>query len=378
MSVWCINDTMEAHLIMKIAIVGLRHCGKTTLFNAITGGVAEVGSYSSALKPNIGVRKVTDARLDELARLTKSARIVPAEVNITDVAYMAKEAEDKSGLPAEVLGYLTTAEALLQVVRYFEDPSVPHPLQSVDPFRDIASFDMELAFSDLGIIERRLQRLAEQLRSAKTIERPPLQAEEALLREIKANLENEVPMREQTFTHDQEKILSGYQFLTAKPMLLVANLGEDQIERAEEIEAELSKRYPQFTVLSMCARLEMELLELSDEDASEFRSAVSAPPGSVERVVSACLSSLGLISFLTTGPDETRAWTITRGTLAPHAAGKVHSDIEKGFIRAEVITYDDFVECQNEHEARKRGVLRLEGKEYVVQDGDVVNFLFNI
>ena len=324
------------------------------------------------------MRKVTDTRLDELARLTKSAKIVPAEVNITDVAYMAKEADDRSGLPAEVLGYLTTAEALLLVVRYFEDPAVPHPLQSVDPLRDIASFDMELAFSDLGIIERRIQRLAEQLRSAKTIERPPLQAEEALLKEIKGNLENEVPMREQTFARDQEKILSGYQFLTAKPMLLVANLGEDQIERAGEIEAELTERYPQFSVLSMCAKLEMELLELSGEDASEFRSAVGATGGSVERVVTACLSSLGLVSFLTTGPDETRAWTIARGTLAPHAAGKVHSDIEKGFIRAEVITYDDFVECQNEHEARKRGLLRLEGKDYVVKDGDVVNFLFNV
>ena len=363
---------------MKVAIVGLRHCGKTTLFNAVTGGVAEVGSYSSALKPNIGVRKVADARLDVLARLTKSARVVPAEVNITDVAYKAKETQDKSGLPPEVLGYLTTAEALLVVVRYFEDPSVPHPLQSVDPLRDIANFDMELAFSDLGIIERRLQRLSEQLKSARTIDRPPLQAEEALLKEIKGSLENEVPIREQSFTHDQEKILSGYQFLTAKPMLLVANLGEDQIGRTEEIETGLSKQYPQFTVLSMCARLEMELLELSDEDASEFRTAVGATAGSVERVVSACLSSLGLVSFLTTGPDETRAWTIQRGTLAPHAAGKVHSDIEKGFIRAEVITYDDYVECGNEHEARKRGLLRLEGKDYVVKDGDVINFLFNV
>ncbi|MBN1857045.1 MAG: redox-regulated ATPase YchF [Dehalococcoidia bacterium] len=363
---------------MKIAIVGLRHCGKTTLFNAITGGVAEVGSYSSSLKPNIGVRKVTDSRLDVLARLTKSARIVPAEVNITDVAYMAKETQDKSGLPPEVLGYLTTAEALLQVIRYFEDDSVPHPLQSVDPLRDIASFDMELAFSDLGIIERRLQRLSDQIKSARTLDRPPLQAEEALLNEIKVNLENDVPIRQQTFTHDQKKILSSYQFLTAKPILLVANLGEDQIGRAGEIEAELQNLYPQFTILSMCAKLEMELLELSDEDAAEFRSALGATAGSVERVVTACLSSLGLISFLTTGPDETRAWTIQRGTLAPHAAGKVHSDIEKGFIRAEVITYDDFAECQNEHEARKRGLLRLEGKDYVVQDGDVVNFLFNV
>jgi GTP-binding protein YchF len=369
---------MLARLYMKVAIVGLRHCGKTTLFNTVTGGVAEVGSYSSALKPNIGVRKVTDPRLDELARLTKSARIVPAEVNITDVAYMAKETQDGGGIPGEVLGYLTTAEALLQVVRFFDDPSVPHPLGSVGPERDVSSFDMELAFSDLAILERRLLRLREQMKSARSTERPALQAEESLLEAIKRDLENDVPIRDQTFSDDQRRLLSGYQFLTAKPMLLVANLGEDQIGRAEEIEAELSRQHPQFTVLSMCAKLEMELLELSAEDASEFRSAVGATAGSVERVVSACLSSLGLVSFLTTGPDETRAWTVQRGTPAPRAAGKVHSDIEKGFIRAEVITYDDYVACGNEHEARKRGLLRLEGKDYVVQDGDVINFLFNV
>ncbi len=363
---------------MKVAIVGLRHCGKTTLFNAVTGGVAEVGSYSSALKPNIGVRKVTDPRLDELARLTKSARIVPAEVSITDVAYMPKETQDGGGIPGEVLGYLTTAEALLQVVRFFDDPSVPHPLGSVDPERDVSSFDMELTFSDLAILERRLLRLKDQLKSAKSIERPPLQAEESLLEGIKQGLENEVPIRDQALSDEQRRILSGYQFLTAKPMLLVANLGEDQIPRAAEIEAELSRRHPQFAILSMCARLEMELLELGPEDDAEFRLAVGAEEGSVERVVTECLSLLGLVAFLTTGPDETRAWTIQRGTLAPHAAGKVHSDIEKGFIRAEVITYDDYVACGNEHEARKRGLLRLEGKDYVVKDGDVINFLFNV
>ena len=365
---------------MKVAIVGLRHCGKTTLFNSITGGVAEVGSYSSALRPNIGVRKVEDSRLDVLARLTKSARIVPAEVNVTDIAYVPKDTHEGGGggLASEVLGYLTTAEAFLQVVRCFEDPSVPHPLSSVDPKRDVESFDMELAFSDLAILERRLVRLRDKMKSTKTSERPPMLAEEALLVRLKEGLEKDIPIRQQELSADDLRILSAYQFLTAKPVLLVANIGEDQIEKAADIEAELSAAFPQFPVLSVCARLEMELRELEDDEATEYREAVGSAPGSVERIVTESLSLLGLISFLTTGPDESRAWTTTRGTLAPQAAGKVHSDIEKGFIRAEVLTYDDFVRCGSEHEAKKQGVLRLEGKDYEVKDGDVVNFLFNV
>jgi len=370
--VWCTIHPVKA------AIIGLRHSGKTTLFNAITGGAAEVGSYSSALKPNIGVRKVDDPRLAILARLTNSARIVPAEVQLTDIAYVPHGQRDSGGMPAEVLGYLTTAEALLQVVRVFEDPSVPHPLETVDPVRDVANLDMELTFSDLGILERRVLRLKEKLKAAKSTERPTLQHELDLLERIKKDLENDIPLRRQQLTVDERKALLGYQFLTAKPMLLVANLGEDQLSHADEIESELSTAYPDFKVLSVCARLEMELRELSDEEASEYREAVGASPDSINRIVSACMDVLGLITFLTTGPDETRAWSIEKGTVAPKAAGKVHSDIEKGFIRAEVIPYEDFVAAGSEHEAKRRGTFRLEGKDYVVQDGDVINFLFNV
>jgi len=365
---------------MKVAIVGLRHCGKTTLFNAITGGVAEVGSYSSALKPNIGVRKVDDPRLDVLARLTKSARIVPAEVNVTDIAYVPRETHEGGGggIASEVLGYLTTAEALLQVVRCFDDPSVPHPLGSVDPKRDVESFDMELAFSDLAILERRLVRLRDKMKSTKTSERPPMLAEEALLIRLKDGLEKDIPIRQQELSDDDRKMLSAYQFLTAKPVLLVANIGEDQLSQADAIEADLAAAFPQFRVLSVCARLEMELGELEEDEAMEYREAVGSTPGGVDRIVTECLSLLGLISFLTTGPDESRAWTTPRGTLAPQAAGRIHSDIEKGFIRVEVLTYDDFVRCGTEHEAKKQGVLRVEGKDYEVKDGDVVHFLFNV
>ena len=363
---------------MKAAIVGLRHCGKTTLFNALTGGVAEVGSYSSALKPNIGVRKVDDPRLQVLAQLTHSARIVPAEINLSDVNYVPRDTQESGGISAEVLGYLSTAEALVQVVRCFEDPSVPHPLGSIDPVRDVASFDLELSFSDLGVMERRLLRLKDKMKSAKPSERAVQQVELSLLERIKGELERDVPIRSQKLTADERRILSGYQFLTAKPMLIVANVGEAEFARVNTLEQELSENYPGFIVLAMCAKLEMELLELGAEEAQEYRSAVGATPGAIERLVSESLRLLGLISFLTTGPDESRAWTVPQGTPAPQAAGKVHSDIERGFIRAEVITYGDFVSCGTEHEARKRGVLRLEGKDYVVQDGDVINFLFNV
>jgi len=363
---------------MKAAIVGLRHSGKTTLFNALTGGVAEVGTYSTALKPNIGVRKVADPRLQVLAELTHSARIVPAEINLSDVNYVPRESQESGGISAEVLGYLSTAEALVQVVRCFEEPSVPHPLGSVDPARDVASFDLELSFSDLGVMERRLLRLKDKMKSAKASERAAQQVELSLLERIKVELERDVPIRNQSLTPDEQKLLSGYQFLTAKPMLLVANVGEGDLSRAAEIEQDLAGRFPGFIVLAMCVKLEMELLELSTEEAQEYRDALGASAGAIERLVSESLRLLGLISFLTTGPDESRAWTVQRGTPAPQAAGKVHSDIERGFIRAEVITYDDFVSCGTEHEARKRGVLRLEGKDYIVQDGDVINFLFNV
>lgn len=363
---------------MKAAIVGLRHCGKTTLFNALTGGVAEVGSYSSALKPNIGVRKVDDPRLQVLAKLTRSARIVPAEINLSDVNYVPRETQDSGAISAEMLGYLSTADALIQVVRCFEEPSVPHPLGSIDPVRDVASFDLELSFSDLGVLERRLLRLKDKMKSAKPSERAAQQVELSLLERIKSELERDIPIRQQSLTQDELRSLSGYQFLTAKPMLLVANVAEDKLATIAGLEQDLSERYPGFLVVAMCARLEMELRELSPEEAQEYRDALGAAAGAVERLVSESLRLLGLVSFLTTGPDESRAWTIQRGTSAPQAAGKVHSDIERGFIRAEVITYDDFVSCGSEHEARKRGVLRLEGKDYIVQDGDVINFLFNV
>ncbi len=363
---------------MKAAIVGLRHSGKTTLFNALTGGLAEVGSYSSALRPNIGVRKVDDPRLEVLARISHSARMVPAEINVTDVNYAPRGSHDGGGISAEVLGYLSTADALLQVVRCFADPSVPHPLGSIDPVRDIDSFDLELTFADLAVLERRLLRVQDRLKSAKPSERASQQAEVVLLERVKGELERDVPIRSQSLSSEDRRTLAGYQLLTAKPMMLLANIGDTELDRASEIEQHLSNRYPCFRVLSLCARLEMELLELNSEEAAEYREAMNAAPGAIDKVVSESLRLLGLVTFLTIGSDETRAWTVPQGTPAPQAAGRVHSDMEKGFIRAEVIRYEDLVECGSEHEARKRGLLRVEGKDYIVHDGDVINFLFNL
>ncbi len=363
---------------MKAAIVGLRHSGKTTLFNALTQGLAEVGSYSSALKPNIGVRKVHDPRLEVVARIRNSARIVPAELNLADVNYQPREGHEGHGLSPEVLGYLSTADALLQVVRCFENPSVPHPLGSIEPARDVDSFDLELAFADLGILERRLLRLKDRMKAAKASERAGQQLELTLLERIKSELEREIPIREQSLSPEEDRMLAGYQFLSSKPVLLIANVAEGALMRASAIQQDLALRFPAFVVQVVCAKLEMELMELSPEEATEYRDAVGAPADTIDRVVSECLRQLGLVSFLTTGSEETRAWMVPHGTVAPHAAGKVHSDMEKGFIRAEVVTYDDLAACGSEHEARKRGLLRVEGKDYVVQDGDVIHFLFNV
>jgi hypothetical protein len=278
----------------------------------------------------------------------------------------------------EFLSYLTTADALLQVVRAFEDGKLPHPEGSVDPKRDIATLDLELAFSDLAIIERRLDRLEASLKGAKASERGLYLKEQALLQKITPALENEIPIRQQDLATDELKMLSNYQFLTAKPMLVVLNIGEEQLPRASLLEDEINSAYPQFAVIALCGKLEMELGQLNDADAEEFRQALGLTTPALERVINLSYRLLGLISFFTTASDQLRAWTIPSGTTAPKAAGKVHSDMERGFIRAEVISHNDLERAGNLAEARKRGLLRMEGKNYIVHDGDVITFLFNV
>ena len=362
---------------MKAAIVGLPQSGKTTIFNALTRGEAEVAAYSPTLAPNIGVAKVSDPRLSVLEGIFQPKKTVPAEVSYIDIAGSIK-GFGKEGAGGEFLNYLTTADALLQVVRAFEDDKVPHPEESIEPNRDITSLDLELAVSDLAIMERRLDKLETSLKGAKAAERESYLKEQLLLQKIKVELEKDVPIRLQGSTKEEFKMLANYQFLTAKPMLVVLNIEEEQIPKASQLEAEASSLYPQFAVVALCGKLEMELGQLSDAEAREFRETMGLSKPALDRVIDLSYGLLGLISFFTTVSSELKAWTIPGGTPAPTAAGKIHSDMERGFIRAEVISYKDLEDCGNIAEARKRGLLRTEGKDCVIQDGDVVTFLFNV
>jgi ribosome-binding ATPase len=253
-----------------------------------------------------------------------------------------------------------------------------HPQGKIDFKRDVATMYLEMALSDLAIIERKLQKLDKNLKGARASERNLYIKEQALLQKIKLNLESENPIWQQDLNAEEIKTLSNYQFLTAKPMLLVLNIGEEQIEQASNMASELKTLYPQFAVIAICGKLEMELAQLSEPEAGEFRRSMGLTSPALDKVIELSYQLLGLISFFTTGSDETKAWTISRGITAPKAAGKIHSDIERGFIRAEVISFPDLEQCGNLTEARKKGLLRMEGKDYIVQDGDVINFLFNI
>ena len=362
---------------MKVAIIGIPESGKTTIFNALTGDRAQVARYSPTLAPNTGVAKVPDSRLSTLEGMFQPKKTVPAEVIYTDIAGSLRSF-GKEGPAGEFLSYLTTADALLQVVRAFEDDRVPHPEGSIDPKRDIASLDLELAISDLAIIERRLDKLEASLKGAKAVERESYSKEQLLLQKIKTELGKDVPIRRQVLAKEELKVLSNYQFLTAKPMLVVLNIGEEQIPQASQLESEISSHYPQFAVVALCGKLEMELAQLSDVEAREFREAMGLGKPALDRVIDLSYRLLGLVSFFTTVSSELKAWTIPAGTPAPRAAGKIHSDMERGFIRAEVISYHDLESCGNLAEARKRGLLRTEGKSYIIQDGDIVTFLFNV
>jgi len=363
---------------MRITIIGLSRSGKTTIFNALTGGRANVGSYSPSLTPNIGVAKVSDPRLPILESIFQPKKTVPAEINYVDMTVSLQTADTRGEIKGELLNYLTAADALLQVVRSFEDGNLPHPEGSVDSKRDIATMDLELAFSDLVIIQRRLDRLEVSLKGAKAQEHGLYLKEQMLLQKIKPALENEIPIRQQNLSEDELKALSNYQFLTAKPMLIILNIGENQISQASQLEEEIRSIYPQFDVTALCGKLELELSQLSEAESAEFRQALGLAAPALYQVIALSYRSLGLISFFTTASAELKAWTIPRGIVATRAAGKIHSDMERGFIRAEVINHSDLEKCGNLAEARKKGLLRVEGKNYVIQDGDVITFLFNI
>ena len=366
---------------VNIGIIGLAASGRTTLFNALIKGKVDTKSYThEASAPHIGVAKVPEPRLEALAGILHPRKIVPAEIMYIDVDASVKSlAKDKSG-GGQFLTHLSNVDTLINVVRAFTDESIPHPEGSLDIERDIANMNLELAFSDLAILERRLERIDTSLKGASPPERQILLQEQETLIKIKSELEKDIPVRELSLAAAEVKAIANFQFLTAKPLLIVVNIGEDQLSKAATLEAELNSRYsrPNCRVITLCSKLEMELSQLDDSAASGFRADFGLTESGLQRVIKQSYGLLGLITFFTTASEEVRAWPVPNGTSAPKAAGKIHSDMERGFIRAEVTGYDDLIKCGSLAEARKRGLLRLEGKNYIVQDGDVITFLFNV
>ena len=366
---------------MELGIIGLPKSGKTTIFNALTRGNAETDAYSpAALTPNIGVVKVPDPRLDKLTDLFQPKRTVPAEITYIDIAMESRGIGKSQAIGGQFLAYLSKVDALVLVIRAFNDESVPHPDIIIDPERDMSTMKLEVAFSDLAIIERRLERLRASLKGAKPQERELIVREDALLTRIKNGLENDIPVREQELSERERKDIEGFQFLTAKPLLFLINIGEEQLPEATSIEGRFRNIFytTHTEVAALCGKLEMEMTQLNDAEAQEFRSSVGLVESGLDRMIRLSYGLVGLVSFFTVGSDEVRAWPIHHNTTALKAAGKIHTDLERGFIRAEVIKYDDLVRCGGMAEGRKQGLLRLEGKSYIIQDGDIVTILFNV
>lgn len=367
----------------KLVIIGLPSSGKTTVFNALTRAEAATGTFgASGDEPNLATVKVPDPRLDQLTGMFNPQRKVQADVQYLDVAGIAKGMAEK-GLSGQLLGHLAQADALVHVVRSFEDSNVPHPEESVNPMRDIETLGMELMFSDLALIEKRIARIESQMNKTRGAEREAAERELALMKKLQTALENEQPIRElvDELDDDELKILTGFGFLTQKPLLILINLGEDQLgEAGERIVAEARERFdaPKVAVDGIAGKIEMEIGQLEGEDAEVFMADLGITESGLDRIIRSSFDLLGLMPFFTVGEDECRAWTIRRGATAVEAAGEIHTDIQRGFIRAEVVSYDDMITDGSMAETRKNGHFRREGKTYVVQDGDIINFLFNV
>ncbi len=363
---------------LGIGIIGLEQSGRTTIFNTLTG--LGVEARRSRQEEHIGVARVPDYRVDRLSEIFKSRKAVYAEVKYIDLGASVKSLTKDFNLSGRLLSQLGATDALLCVIRSFKDDSVPHPQFTIDPARDIEAMEMELAFSDMAIIERRLERIAAQVKGSRSGDRSLLEKEAVLLKKLMEKLEEGIPLRRQKLNNDHLKQLASYQFLSLKPLLTVLNIGEDELGNARALETNLNKRFGDSShlIMALAGKLEMELATLDEESQQVFLSEFNLSETGLDRVIRASFGLLGLISFLTTGEDESRAWPVAKGTSAPKAAGVIHSDIERGFIRAEVVNYDDLVRLGGYAGARREGLLRIEGKSYIVQDGDVINFLFNV
>jgi len=366
---------------LSSTITGLPYVGKTTLFNLLTGGHASTGAFAGAEgETNIGVAKVPDERVDKLAALFKPKKTTFAEITYRDLG-LAKSATPGEGISPKKLGDLRNSDALVHVVRAFADESVPHAEGSVDAVRDMATLDLELLFSDHAIVEKRLDSLEREMRSAKGPERELKERELGFLQRAKPALEAETPLRDLDVESEEQRLIRGYRFLTLMPQLVVVNVDEADVALPDDVLAPLraaAAKHRSTAVVAVCAKIEAEIAELPADEATAFRSELGLADAPLDRVVHATYDLLGLTSFFTTGEDEVRAWTVHKGSTAPQAAGAIHSDLERGFIRAEVIRWDLLLKAGGEANARSHGLLRTEGKTYQIVDGDVMNVLFNV
>lgn len=360
---------------MQVTIVGLPGSGKTTVFNALTGGAAETGTFSGGrASPNVGVVKVPDERLDALSKLFVPKKTTPADVTYVDVAIPVGAAREGTIQP-DVLALIRNADALLHVARAFDEGGV-----AADPWRDVDDMDLEFTVADLTVIEKRLERLRTQGRHGTPAEREAARLEEDLLARLQPHLEQGRPLREVALSDDEERVVRGYRFLTQKPVLVILNIDESRLAEASALEQTGRERYAHrgSAIAALAGKIEAEIAQLAPEDAAAFMEDLGIGEPSRGRVIRLTYELLGLFPFFTAGEDEVRAWTIRQGDSAVDAAGAIHSDLARGFIRAEVVTVDDLLALGSFAEARKHGVLRSEGKAYEVRDGDVIQVLFNV